>query len=396
MARECDIDPALVNTEPSYQTCVSGYIITVPNETEQISKLLNDHQRINQFHFSFTTFRAELVPFAKGGERIAYRALNSKNERIVLKRFFQPRSLRMFTSRELDNHILNLDQAENAVAKTQRTPNFVEPYLHGYFIKYIDNNGWINEQQFHSTLHAFAHWTWVHTKGTLLICDIQGVSGTNKFYLTDPALHHIDTKKFMFSDTNLGNAGITKFFSTHQCNAICLGLNLPKHKAQMLPDTMKGTTINPNVDARVKQLYQKTQQQTPRPKQKPLGIQTIVTNAKMKPSIGSCVALFPYTAANDKELTLHIDDVIEIVHKSEGWWVGKKDNKVGLLPSNYVQELLEKYLFVAVKDFVGSRGMLSLKKGDKIYLLAKSGDLYKAVKGAHVGFIPKVVCTKLK
>ncbi|ELP89397.1 elongation factor 2 kinase, putative [Entamoeba invadens IP1] len=435
MSHEMDIDPTLCDKEPNYQTAVTGYVITVPNETEQIQMFLETDKRINEFHFSFTTFNAELTPFAKGGERLAFRAITEKGDRVVLKRFYQPRPLTMLLETverqliciylanlfnklnaspnklhflptylfmpsplsDLDNKILTLEQAEEAVAFTRRTPNFVEPYLHGYFIKYIDNNGWINEDEFHSTLHAFAHWTWVQSKGNLLICDIQGVSGTNKFYLTDPALHHIDSKKFMFSETNLGEQGITKFFSTHQCNAICLGLHLRKHTAQVLPDTLKGTTINPDVNKRIKQYYQqpdKPNVTTPTPKPKPQNSVGIVEQVAFNKPIGKCVALFPFTARCANELTLAVDDVVDILAKLDGWWVGKKGGNYGIFPVNFVQELLEKFLYVANDDFIGGRGMLPLKKGDRIYLLAKSGNMYKAVKFSQVGFVPKTVCSR--
>ncbi|EDR26317.1 elongation factor 2 kinase, putative [Entamoeba dispar SAW760] len=435
MSRDMMVDPLLSEKEPQYQTQVSGYIITVPNETTQIRKFLASNQRINQFLFQHSTFRVELAPFAKGGERLAFRAINGYGERIVLKRFFQQRPLTMLLetierqliciylanifnklnvspnklhflpnylfipnpTKELDGKVLTLEQTEQAVAATCRTPNFVEPYLNGYFIKYIDNNGWINESEFHSTLHAFAHWTWVHTKGTLLICDIQGVNANNKFYLTDPALHHIDQNKFIYSETNLGEVGISQFFRTHQCNAICQGLHLPKHKEQVLPDTTKGTTINPNVDARIKQFYQHSHQQnTPIPPSKPSNLLLLINKLLFAPTIGKCVALFPFTASAEREMSLRVDDVIEILYKSDGWWIGKKGGIPGIFPSNFVQELLEKFLFVAIEDFSGTKGMLSLTKGDRIYLLAKSGNLYKAVKGPHVGFIPKIICAKVQ
>ena len=79
---------------------------------------------------------------------------------------------------------------------------------------------------------AFSHFTYDITDGYLLVCDLQGISFTDKkmkqtLLLTDPAIHC--SKHLRFGKTNLGHVGFSKFFSKHDCNHYCkaLGLRLP-------------------------------------------------------------------------------------------------------------------------------------------------------------------------
>ncbi|XP_016427978.1 SH3 domain-containing kinase-binding protein 1-like isoform X1 [Sinocyclocheilus rhinocerous] len=59
-----------------------------------------------------------------------------------------------------------------------------------------------------------------------------------------------------------------------------------------------------------------------------------------------CEVAFPYTPANEDELDLVVGETIEILREIEdGWWIGKKNNRVGAFPSNFVKEI-----FVPSKD----------------------------------------------
>ncbi|XP_065583401.1 intersectin-1-like isoform X3 [Artemia franciscana] len=50
------------------------------------------------------------------------------------------------------------------------------------------------------------------------------------------------------------------------------------------------------------------------------------------------IAMFPYTAQNDDELSLKKDDVIIVINKDDAsWWQGELNGVVGLFPSNYVE-----------------------------------------------------------
>ncbi|PRD26740.1 UNVERIFIED_CONTAM: Sh3kbp1 [Trichonephila clavipes] len=51
-------------------------------------------------------------------------------------------------------------------------------------------------------------------------------------------------------------------------------------------------------------------------------------------------ALFSYTPVNSDELTLKINDVLEVIEETEeGWWKGILEGNIGMFPSNFVIEL---------------------------------------------------------
>eukprot|EP01084_Bolivina_argentea_P126838 224480_1 len=89
----------------------------------------------------------------------------------------------------------------------------LESFLHGSYIKHIDNHG--GDDKTRNTPSAFAHFTYEASNKRLLVCDIQGVGDL----YTDPQIHTYHGKGFGMG--NLGNDGIIKFFKTHECNAIC-------------------------------------------------------------------------------------------------------------------------------------------------------------------------------
>jgi len=89
----------------------------------------------------------------------------------------------------------------------------VEDYLIGKYEKHLDNHGGVLGER--NTPDAFAHYTYVASERRLIVCDIQGVGDL----YTDPQIHSLDAKGF--GKGNLGVDGIVKFFTTHQCNAIC-------------------------------------------------------------------------------------------------------------------------------------------------------------------------------
>ena len=101
-----------------------------------------------------------------------------------------------------------------------------EKFLEGIFIKYNSNNGWklnLDPQSitYENNLLAqcFSHFSFEHSKGKLLICDLQGVGKE----LTDPAIHSVEK---VFGETDIGKYGIYKFFKSHECNKFCEQLKL--------------------------------------------------------------------------------------------------------------------------------------------------------------------------
>ena len=105
-----------------------------------------------------------------------------------------------------------------------------EQFMEGKYLKYNTNGGWINPTVSHysDTSQAFSHYTWVKSGKQLVVCDLQGVTKSNKIFLTDPAIH---SKDYMLlqpkkGGNNLGPPGIKKFFASHKCNSICKRMRL--------------------------------------------------------------------------------------------------------------------------------------------------------------------------
>ncbi|XP_039596530.1 SH3 domain-containing protein 21 isoform X2 [Polypterus senegalus] len=60
----------------------------------------------------------------------------------------------------------------------------------------------------------------------------------------------------------------------------------------------------------------------------------------MKKVTKLCEVAFAYSAQNPDELELNVGEKVEFVKEIEdGWWLGKKDGKMGAFPSNFVKEL---------------------------------------------------------
>ncbi|KAL5470813.1 hypothetical protein EMCRGX_G028839 [Ephydatia muelleri] len=108
----------------------------------------------------------------------------------------------------------------------------VEDFLEGDFQKYISNSGWVKPQCFseHPSMPAFAHWSWVHTKGSLMVCDLQGVRYDSKYVLTDPAILSLEGS---YGNTDLSLVGMGQFFSSHQCTDVCRSLGIVHKRPDM-------------------------------------------------------------------------------------------------------------------------------------------------------------------
>uniref|UniRef100_A0A8B9CID7 non-specific serine/threonine protein kinase n=1 Tax=Anser brachyrhynchus TaxID=132585 RepID=A0A8B9CID7_9AVES len=104
----------------------------------------------------------------------------------------------------------------------------IEKYMTGEFRKYNNNNGdeITPSSLLEELLLAFSHWTYVYTRGELLVLDLQGV-GEN---LTDPSVIKPEDKrsgKMVFGPANLGEDAIRNFVTKHRCNSCCRRLKLP-------------------------------------------------------------------------------------------------------------------------------------------------------------------------
>ncbi|XP_017786503.1 PREDICTED: SH3 domain-containing kinase-binding protein 1-like [Nicrophorus vespilloides] len=57
--------------------------------------------------------------------------------------------------------------------------------------------------------------------------------------------------------------------------------------------------------------------------------------------IRKCRVIFSYKQDHEDELSLSVDDVIEIIgEEEEGWWRGTLNGKTGVFPSNFVEEIV--------------------------------------------------------
>jgi len=100
----------------------------------------------------------------------------------------------------------------------------VERYLEGEWQKWNSNNGYVHHNT--SPIHAFCHWTYHHSKGRLLFCDVQGVKTKNSYILSDPCIvtnwdPKIKDSKPKYGLSDGGIQCITSFFLNHKCNKYC-------------------------------------------------------------------------------------------------------------------------------------------------------------------------------
>jgi hypothetical protein len=85
-------------------------------------------------------------------------------------------------------------------------------------------------------MDSFIHFVHSHTKGALMILDVQGgylkrTNGQTIFKLSDPAF--TSTLGSSFGPSDCGAVAMNSFFSRHVCNSYCrsLGLKQPGHIA---------------------------------------------------------------------------------------------------------------------------------------------------------------------
>lgn len=390
-----------------YNVEADGYHIEIPYTSQEIKELLDQNKHIEKFLLKRNKIEARSASFGKGGERTAFEGIFVESEReIVLKQFNKKRPFeffietieRQFLCSSYANEFNKLNVTEKRIqfipttlfisnpydgkydncvlTKDELSPLLekcgiflVEPFLNGHFEKYNCNNGYIWFDSFHATLHAFSHWTWTVTNHELLIADLQGISIGNCFYLTDPAILSTNREKFEFSMTNLNEDGISKFFSTHYCNQICIALGIENnlHSSQIVGEIVSTPT--------------------------PVNEQMTSVNDVPNICLGFCVVVREFKAEDERDLSLEKDDVIEIMAKEGDWWIGRKNGKEGVFPKNCVQELLKMFLFICSEDYKANENdELSVKKGDLVYLIGRKNGLVRVVSidgnERKFGFIP--------
>ena len=192
------------------------------------------------------------TPFAEGSESLVYRGYDTRNSRqLVLKKPKEERPTldslmkvletqtiastyanEFNTHKQKPSHLETLEFTPVDVARMDNgTLYVVQVFVHGKFEKFNTNNGIVHLSLPGSDLmQAFSHFTYVHSGGSLLICDLEGVKSGNRFLLTDPAIHN-KTGSNRYGSTDSGFVGIKRFFKSHTCNGICCQMNLEGIKA---------------------------------------------------------------------------------------------------------------------------------------------------------------------
>ncbi|CAG8622659.1 4498_t:CDS:2 [Funneliformis mosseae] len=200
------------------------------------------------------SFKIAPQPFSVGTERYAYFGLDIKGvpaERIVIKEYIDTGKKANSIERYLEavevSNIAHFLSIKFNLAATRAGIHKKIKFLHVKFLRITNGTRYYNVEpkinntefkrfnansgvitEFHSTLEAFAHFTYDFTGGYLLVCDLQGAEFSDHFLLTDPAIHCTDSLRF--GRTNLGKRGIEKcFLNNHTCGSVCnkLGLKSP-------------------------------------------------------------------------------------------------------------------------------------------------------------------------
>jgi len=106
---------------------------------------------------------------------------------------------------------------------------------HGNFIKWNNNDNFVNPQFANDPYpQALSHFSFVESKQSLLLTDVQGWKTEQGVYiLTDPALHTNEKQGGKhcgkhFGPSDVGYKGMQSFFAVHKCNEICRLLGLHK------------------------------------------------------------------------------------------------------------------------------------------------------------------------
>ena len=173
-------------------------------------------------HWDQTSVRLRVAtePFAKGGQRYAFRArelcaggdevecvvkelMPDLNQDMAFEEAMTQMTAEAYAqefnracaSRGLAHRVAFLPVS---VVQLDGSPNplCLEPFLAGDYCKHSDNDGWSDHDELSA---AFSYYTYHQTGGLLVICDIQGVGD---FY-TDPQIHTFDGEGFGAGDDEL-------------------------------------------------------------------------------------------------------------------------------------------------------------------------------------------------
>jgi myosin-heavy-chain kinase len=254
----------------------------------------------------------------------------------------------------------------------------LEHYIGGEFKKQSNNHGGVLEPR--NTPQAFSHFTWEHTKHNLIVVDLQGVDDD----YTDPQVHTKDGVGYGVG--NLGRTGIDRFLKTHQCNAICQMLNLPRINTMdskaALQKLIKGTQqvpfiedqlgnvtfphldVGDNISAGEFQCVQTLTGHVDR-------VVSLCVTSKYLFSGSSDGTLRVWTLpglAFDRELNVHRKSVESICANEQYLFTGSADHSIK------VWDLATFVLVIALRDHVGEVNAITLTDKSLNFLVSGSFD----------------------
>ena len=95
-----------------------------------------------------------------------------------------------------------------------------EPFIQNYQ-KFNSNSGWNDDSRgWGEVMQALSHFSYHVSGGNYVLCDLQGGIYQDEVVLSDPV---ILSRNREYGVTDLGSAGISSFFSQHDCNNYCRG-----------------------------------------------------------------------------------------------------------------------------------------------------------------------------
>lgn len=87
----------------------------------------------------------------------------------------------------------------------------IEPMIKGEYFKFNSNTGYAAPDA--DAMQALSHFSYHHSKGKTLLCDLQGGRFSDSYVLTDPVI--LSDKK-EYGATDLGQEGINNFMAYHK------------------------------------------------------------------------------------------------------------------------------------------------------------------------------------
>ncbi len=137
----------------------------------------------------------------------------------------------------------------------------LEQYIHGTYEKFNSNTGWSNPDTV--LPNFFSHWTWVESKQTHLVCDLQGHRGhpggpkygkySDYYLFTDPVVMTNSPEGLRYGCSDLGMEGIMNWFERHECNELCKAFSIEDKRPDKRPKTNSLAKKPPKI-ARVKSI----------------------------------------------------------------------------------------------------------------------------------------------